>query len=317
MHDDYRLCGWRVHSEISLPDLLPWTGDPQAPVELLIELGAVEAHLAESVHVGPIVQHSIDGTCRFAIDGVAAYRIAADGRSIRIQPHPPEDFPAIRAFLFGMVFAIACQRRGLLPLHACCVRLPTPHGDVAVAFSAASGSGKSTLASAFIRRGYPILADDVTLVCAGEQGTLALPTFPRIKLWGDALERVEVCGTSRERVRRGMDKFSIGLQATDFSADEPLKLATLYHLERVNDVQHVGQQCVMGLDASIRFAHALYQAPALMRVATDKAAHFSLATQLAAGIADHVLLRQLSGFEHLDDLVSRIVDVHARERVPA
>lgn len=318
MPNDYRLCGWRVRSDLPLPDLLPWSGDCLAPVDLHIELGPVEDRLPDLHYEGPILQLGADGTCRFAVDHVAVYRIAPDGRSIRVQPCMPEDFPALRTFLLGSVMAIASQRRGLLPLHACCVRLPTAQGDVAVAFTAPSGAGKSTLASAFIRRGYSILADDVTLIgIDAEQRTVAFSTFPRVKLWSDTLERFGYQGVSSERVRQGMDKFSIGLQAGDFSDEAPLELVALYHLERVNDAQHAGLERIMGLGASIRFAHSVYQAPALMTVALDKAAHFSLATRMAAGVTEHALLRQLSGFEHLDELVSRIVATHCSGELSA
>ena len=316
--EDYRLCGWRVRSDFPLPDLLPWIGSPSAPVDLHVELGPVEERLADQFYEGPILQLGADGTCRFAMEGVAVYRIAPDGRSIRVQPHLPEDFPALRTFLLGSVMAIACQRRGLLPLHACCVRLPTPSGDVAVAFSAPSGVGKSTLASAFIRRGYSILADDVALLAIdSQQRTWGMPTFPRVKLWRDALERFGYSADSLERVRQGMDKFSVALQPADFSDAAPLELAALYHVERVNDAQHAGLERVMGLAASIRFSQSIYQAPALMHAALDKAAHFALATRMAAGVKDHHVLRQLSGIEHLDGLISRIVAIHAGDKLPA
>lgn len=318
MYDDYSLCGWRVRSDLPLPELLPWTGDLQAPIDLHIELGAVEAQLPDIQYDGPVLQMSADGTCRFAIESVATYRIAHDGRTIRVQPHPSTDLPAVRTFLFGTVFAIVCQRRTVLPLHACCVKLPSPQGDVAVAFTAPSGTGKSTLASAFMRRGYSILADDVTVVSLDpERGAIALPTFPRVKLWQDAMNQFGHGMDDAERVRQGMDKFSVGLGAEHFAASTPLRLAALYHLERVEDAKHAGQEDVAGLPASVLFSKALYQERILMTVASGKGAHFSLVTRLAAGIARHVRVRQLSGFEHLDELVQRIVAFHAGMSNPA
>ncbi len=312
MYDDYYLCGWRVRSDLPLPELLPWTGDLQAPIDLHIELGAVEARLPDPSYEGPVLQMGADGTCRFAIESVATYRIAHDGLTIRVQPSLSADLPAVRTFLFGTVFAIVCQRRTVLPLHACCVKLPSPQGDVAVAFTAPSGTGKSTLASAFMRRGYPILADDVTVISLDqERGAIALPTFPRVKLWQDAMSQFGHGMDDAERVRHGMDKFSVGLGAEHFAGGTPLRLAALYHLERVEDAKHAGQEEVAGLLASVRFSKALYQERILMTVASGKGAHFSLVTRLAAGIARHVLVRQLSGFEHLDELVQRTVAFHA------
>lgn len=312
MHDDFYLCGWRVRSDLPLPELLPWTGDLQAPIDLHIELGAVEAQLPDLQYDGPVLQMGADGTCRFAIESVATYRIASDGRTIRVQPSLPADIPAVRTFLFGTVFAIVCQRRAVLPLHACCVKLPSPQGDVAVAFTAPSGTGKSTLASAFMRQGYSILADDVTVLSLDpERGAVALPTFPRVKLWRDAMSQFGHGMVDAERVRQGMDKFSVGLGAGHFAVGAPLKLAALYHLERVEDARHAGLEEVGGLPASVRFSKALYQERILMTVAVGKGAHFSQVTRLAAGVARHVLVRQLSGFEHLDELVQRIVAFHA------
>lgn len=312
MYDDYSLCGWRVRSDLPLPELLPWAGDLQAPIDLHIELGAVEARLLDPQYEGPILQMGADGTCRFTIESVATYRIAHDGRTIRVQPSLSADAPAVRTFLFGTVFAIVCQRRTVLPLHACCVKLPSPMGDVAIAFTAPSGTGKSTLASAFIRRGYPILADDVTVLSLDQElGAVALPTFPRIKLWQDAMSQFGHAVGGAERVRQGMDKFSVGLGAEHFAVGTPLKLAALYHLERVEDAKYAGLEEVGGLPASVRFSKALYQERILMTVAPAKGAHFTLVTRSAASIARHVLVRQLSGFEHLDELVERIVAFHS------
>ncbi len=318
MHDDYYLCGWRVRSDLPLPELMPWTGDLQAPIDLQIELGAVEAQLPDLQYDGPVLQMGANGTCRFTIESVATYRIAPDGRTIRVQPSLPADIPAVRTFLFGTVFAIVCQRRTVIPLHACCVKLPSPQGDIAVAFTAPSGTGKSTLASAFMRRGYPILADDVTVLSLDqERGAVALPTFPRVKLWQDAMGQFGHAMVGAERVRQGMDKFSVGLGTEHFAVGAPLRLAALYHLERVEDAKHAGLEEVGGLPASVRFSKALYQERILMTVASAKGAHFSLVTRLAAGVARHVLVRQLSGFEHLDELVQRIVAFHAGTAHPA
>lgn len=312
MYDDYSLCGWRVRSDLPLPELLPWTGDLQAPIDLHIELGEVEARLLNPQYDGPVLQMDADGICLFTIESVAIYRIAHDGHTIRVQPSLPADLPAVRAFLFGTVFAIACQRRAVLPLHACCMRLPSPQGDVAVAFAAPSGTGKSTLASAFIRRGYPILADDVTVVSLDPaRGAVAFPTFPRVKLWQDAMSQFGHAVGDAERVRQGMDKFSVGLRTEHFAVGAPLSLVALYHLERVEDAKYAGLEEIGGLPASVRFSKALYQERILMTVAAGKGAHFSLVTRLAAGIKRHVLVRQLSGFEHLDELVHRIVTFHA------
>ena len=36
---DRQLCGWRVRTDVPLPELLPWTGDAGHPPDIQIRLG--------------------------------------------------------------------------------------------------------------------------------------------------------------------------------------------------------------------------------------------------------------------------------------
>lgn len=223
---DRMICGLRVRSELVLPDLLPWTGDDRA-ADLVIRWGTVPDRLEDGPTPQPLVQVAKDGRCRFALSAVAAYLVSADGRDIVIAPADGASETAIRTFLFGTVFAIVCHRRGLLPVHACCLRV----GDKAVAFAGDSGVGKSTLAATLWQRGYPLLADDVTVLdMAAPDGPLVLPTFPRIKLWRDSLNRLGLTPEGLAAVRPTLDKYQVPVDQ-DFCAT-PLPLAGLVLLEK-------------------------------------------------------------------------------------
>lgn len=307
------LCGWQVASALPLPDVLPWQGAPQAAPDITIDLGPVPDTLPDPIYTGAILQIGRDGTSKSAVPGVATFLVDPDGRHITIDTDLPPASPAIRAFLLGIIFAIVCQRRQVVPLHASCIRLPTAAGDVAIAFTAPSGTGKSTLASAFMQQGYQVLADDITVLAPQADGSVqALPTFPRIKLWHDAMARFEYPIDQFERVREEMEKFSVPLQSGFSRA--PLRLAALYHLTRVNDERYADVRQVQGLDATIRFTQAIYQSKTLMRVAQDRAAQLGLAARTAAGIPTHWLLAQPHGLDRLDGLVRQIADLH---RAPA
>ncbi len=299
--NDYRLCGWRVHSALPLPDLLPWTGPAIAPVDIRIDLGTVPMLAEELTYAGIMLQVGIGGDCRFAVPGVAVFRIGAAGDHIAIAPELVQTDPAIRAFLLGTVFAILCQRRGVLPLHACCIRLATPDGPVAIAFTAASGIGKSTLAAEFRAQGCAILADDVTVL--DRQG-MALPTFPRLKLWGDTLRRLDQPSQALERVRPGMEKFSLPL-AKEFGTD-PLPLAAIYHLSRVEDPRHAALHRIRGLAAVQPFLQALHQDRTLMRIAADPAQFAAAVTAVAARIPNHWRMAEPPGFDRLRLQVERL-----------
>jgi len=248
----YALCGLRVASDLRLPDLLPWTDDERAP-DVEIRLGDVPERLEEPVHAGPLLQVGADGSCRFAVAGVATYLVEA-GRRITVQPLMAADAPDVRVFLLGSVFGALCHQRGLLPLHAGCVEI----GGRAVAFAGESGVGKSTLTAAFLRRGFPVLADDVTVVdVAAPGGPLVLPSFPRIKLWRDAADGLKLPTAGLERIRAQLEKFHVPVEAG--FRTEPLPLAAVYHLRSVGDARHAGLEPLRGAAAMGALVDAVYR----------------------------------------------------------
>lgn len=269
VENDYLLCGWRVASALPLPDLLPWQGDDRAP-DLRIALGPVPERLDVLILDRPFLQVAADKSCRFTMPGVANYLIDGQGRQVVIAPVLDSAAPDIRVFLFGTVFGIICYRRGLLPLHASCVRM----GDTAVAFAGPSGMGKSTLAASLMQRGFVVLADDVTVVDFSAQGgPQVLPTFPRLKLWRDAMQRIAAPTDGMERSRQMLDKFHLPVEA-DFQA-APLPLKAIFHLSP--EATDSGLRRLHGAEAVIRLGQDLYRNGMMVR--------FGLSAQLLPALA--------------------------------
>ncbi|MDR3514715.1 MAG: hypothetical protein P4M00_02790 [Azospirillaceae bacterium] len=259
---DLMLCGLRVRSDLPLPGLLPWSGDDRL-VDLSIRLGEVPGRLRDGPADYSLVQVAEDGRCRFAFPTVAAYLVSADGRDIVIAPANKVDDTAIRTFLFGTVLAIVFQRRGLLPLHASCVRV----GDKAVAFAGDSGIGKSTLAAILWTRGYQPLADDVTVVDTNAHGGPAvLPSFPRLKLWRDSLEHLGHRIEGLEMVRPSLDKYQLPVEERFCPA--PLPLAGLVHLE-MNRKAPPGLNRLSAMQGLARLNMVLYRPRLMLRLGTQ------------------------------------------------
>lgn len=229
---DRFFAGLRLRSEVPLPELPAWTGGHRLP-DLIIEKGPVPEELPNAVFHRPLLQVGADGACRFAIDGVAAWWIAPDGSRIVMAMAGADQAP-MRTFLFGTVFAIVLVRHGLLPLHACCLE----RDGQAIAISGDSGAGKSTLAAQLIGRGYRILSDDLTVVdMRSGDVPLALPTFPRIKLWQDMLDHLEIEAAGLERVRSELAKYNLPVPSA-FCA-EPRPIRHLLYLD--NDMVEPGR----------------------------------------------------------------------------
>ena len=220
---DFLLCGWRVRSDLPLPELWPWTGDDRAP-DIRISLGAVPAQLADPIHTTPVLQIGADGACRLEIAAVASFLVQSGDRIV-VNAKVSAESAELRTFLLGGVLGLLVHQRGLFPLHAACVQM----GDGAVAVAGPSGAGKSTLAAALVKRGHPLLADDVCVIdCAAIGGPMVLPAFPRLKLWADALAALDISTEGLERNRAGMDKFH--LREASFTPT-PVRLRRIILLE--------------------------------------------------------------------------------------
>jgi len=293
---DAVLCGLRVAGDLSLPELLPWTGDDRAP-DLTIRLGEVPP-IAEPVCGGPLLQVAADGSCRFEVAAVAAYRVDAGGREITIAPAVDSDSPDVRVFLFGTVFAIVCFRRNLLPLHASVVKI----AGKAVAFSGASGAGKSTLAAAFLKRGYAILADDVAVVDPAAPGrALVWPAMPRLKLWRDMMDGFAFDTDGLERARVQLEKYHLPVETF---APEPVPLAAVYHLVEAREQRHEEMRLLSGVEAFLALDRAVYRRQLGLRLVGKE--ELFARSRAAASAVRSVRLSRLVSLARADAIVDQI-----------
>jgi hypothetical protein len=158
--------------------------------------------------------------CGVEIEGVARYEARA-GRELVVDARPGADPDAVRLYLLGTMMGAILMQRGLLVLHGNAFRL----GDACAVVVGHSGAGKSTLAAEMERRGLDVLSDDVVPVDGSGR---ALPGYPRIKLWADALDRLGVPTTGLSRVHAAQAKFEVRLGR---HATGPLPVHTVYALE--------------------------------------------------------------------------------------
>lgn len=221
--DDLTLCGWRVSTEWPLPELLPWAGEDRA-VDITIRLGEVPRELPGTVQTAPLVQVNDAGWVRYTVRNIATF-LVKDGRDITIDtPHSPTT-PDIALFLLGSVFGFLCHQRGLLPLHASCVAF----GERAIAFAGASGMGKSTISACLLAQGAQLVSDDVTVIdIHAPGGPMALPSFPRQKLWRDTLDALNLPAGRRLRGTVEMEKFDRPVGA--FFRNAPIRLERICEL---------------------------------------------------------------------------------------
>jgi hypothetical protein len=224
------LSGWRVLSEIELPELLPWNEASGAGIPLRIERAAPGQLAAELPRPGfsPLGEAAAGGGL-LHIPDLALYRIHPGGSLVSIAPFEDSDPLVVRAYLYGTVFAVLCFMRGVLPLHGAAVLAD----GGAIVLSGPSGAGKSTLATALAQRGRTLLSDDVCpLDLTDPTHPLLWPAFPRVKLREDAIAALGLdAATTRTRAPRGeKGHYGVAQLALEKLVTEAVPLAAVYAL---------------------------------------------------------------------------------------
>lgn len=217
---DRFLCGWRVRSQIELPELLTWQGEDRSIDVEILESSIPKPDLPP-IFALPHSRQWANGDFLLELEGVGRYWVEG-GRRVLIEPAAKATSSDLRVFLLGTVLGVLCHQRGLLPIHASAVNI----GGTAVLFAGASGAGKSTLAAALCVRGHALSADDVSAYDAGF--SRILPAYPQRKLCFDVMRAMGIPREGLETVRPGLPKCKIPA-FSDF-APVPLPVAAVYVL---------------------------------------------------------------------------------------
>ena len=192
--------GLHVRTPFALP-YAPAPGVPDGEPDVTVRIGAAPAALP-----APAGRHGLWETAPGAFlmhaPGVARYLVTG-GRDVLVEPCGGGDRD-VGVFLAGPVFAALLQQRGVVTFHAAAIET----GTGAVLLAGPAGGGKSSLLAALVDRGYAMLADDVTGVAPDADGRpAALPAFPCLQLWADALDKLAWRGRARRKARPELEKY--------------------------------------------------------------------------------------------------------------
>ncbi len=194
----YTAFGLTFSSEIEIPEFLPTTGESQ----VLITLGNVPENIEGNSTEGFRFQISKNEFIIRFKPWVSFY--VCNGNSIIIQPEKDADERDVRVFLISSVIAILLHQRGWMPLHASGIKV----NNKAVLFSANSGIGKSTISLALNRKfGYPLIADDITIISEKEGKPIVHSSFPSAKLWQESIDLLGISNEGLNYIRKDVFKY--------------------------------------------------------------------------------------------------------------
>jgi hypothetical protein len=289
----YQVSGLSVASEIVLPGLI--AGAAERAPQVTIRQGAVPDTLAAATASGPTWQVA-GQQFLLRIPDIARF-LLSEGREILFTPESDETAADIPIFLLGTVFGILLHQREQIVLHASAVRV----NGKAVLFCGSSGAGKSTLAAALAQRGYPLVTDDFcTLGLGGAATPLVYPDGRQLKLWAQAIDRLDLAQQRGERVRASLEKFYVEPSEV---FTEPLPLGAVYVLREARPPHKPGIERPNVVDAALLLRRNAYR-PLLVRRLGQRANYFHAATAIANVAGIFYLTRALDFAKMRDVIVS-------------
>ncbi len=212
----YVLCGLRVESHLAFPELTEWDGADDVPVEIEFRLGRVEP-LKDPDETRSRFEIRGPGTIVFLIRDVGRVLIE-HGRRVVFDAFAGVSPLAIRTNFIGIIQALIWHQRGYLPLHGSAVMV----GGRAIAVAGPSTAGKSVTAAALTRRGYPLVADDFTVIDWSREPPVVLPGYQKLRLRKDACEELDLLGAALAGAHSTEEKYVLATQAAPSNAAVPI-----------------------------------------------------------------------------------------------
>jgi hypothetical protein len=205
--------------------------------DLAIEIGSLPASCEDppnSCRDAPgqelsVVAHRLSGgACRLDYHDGTRVVVSNDGTRIWSVPAPGVEMDDACLHLMGQPLGLALRHQGLPCLHASAVAID----GVAIALMGPSGAGKSSTAAAFAKKGFAVLADDVTALREAQGGFRVQPSLPRVRLWSDSVEALFGTPDALPRLIPNWEKCYLPLGDETFRFHpEPLDLACVYVIE--------------------------------------------------------------------------------------
>jgi hypothetical protein len=289
----YHIAGLSVGSEIMLPGLHAAAAGGDTS-DVTIRRRPVPAAIENATALGPTWQIAGEQFL-LCIPGVARFLLTA-GNEIAFEAEPGADAGDIPIFILGTAFGILMHQREQIVLHASAVRV----NDKAILFCGPSGAGKSTLAAALSRCGYRLITDDFCAVTVTAAGTPVVhPDGRQLKLWAQAIEKLDLEESRGERVRSRLEKFYVDPGEAHVEA---LPLGAVYALREARPPLVAGIERPNVADAAVLLRRNAYR-PRLVAHLNQKVLYFHAAATIANNAGIFHLTRKLD-FAAMPDVVS-------------
>lgn len=284
----YSIYGLTVASDFLLPEVSPLESPPPT-----IDVSVTKCRICSQTNnideSKDFDWHASDGYFSLHLEHTGKF-LVLDGNKIVVEPYKDADVSRIRVFLLGTCFGVLIHQKRLLPIHGCAIA--TSSG--CKVFAGPVGIGKSTLAAAFLKCGYKVLADDVSVISITEsEKPIVYPSYPQIKICPDSALKLEFPIENLPPVDAAETKFRYPV--THNHHKEPMMLSAIYILTTYENNEFSINQ----LDGSHKFQQLMANTyrSTLINSINVGTSHFELCAALVNLVPMYRLYRSSRSFE--------------------
>ncbi|MDA3779310.1 MAG: hypothetical protein PF487_03615 [Bacteroidales bacterium] len=205
----YKVFGFTIASEFSIASLMPSDDNP----DVFLRYGIIDDDLKNPIYTGVRFQIAKNDFL-LKVDNVAKFLISK-GKTIIVDKVKTAGDEEINLFLLGSAMGALIHQRGMLPIHGSTIKIK----DKSVIFSGTSGVGKSSISAYFVKKGYKIVADDISVVSVNDNRNIVSPGYPRIKLWEDVSKKLNIETNDSLRIRPQINKYGLNVSESFYNSD--------------------------------------------------------------------------------------------------
>jgi len=276
----YPACGLALHASFPIPELSAITNRSKLnkPTDLVeVSLGRINDPISRLKPAG-ILFDAGDLEILLKAPGIGRFHMNC-GRSIRMELSEGVVSDPARVVLLSSALGAVLHQRAVLALHANALTMGGTH---AILLAGQCGSGKSTLAAELVEKGWRSLADDLCAVSVSSSETpLVHPFGPFLRVWSDAVDRLEIDADRLTRARPGLNKWILSLSGQQFH-DRSLPISAMVILTRTPNPSGLVAR-LTGAEAATATARNTYRYHFVEHMNLTSA-HFTMAARFAARV---------------------------------
>ena len=247
----YHIGGFTIKSPIELPNI-SHSMIKTSPVDALdIEIKGIPSYKTSQPPIaieGGEVQWVEDGF-RLFHRRVGEMLLLKD--TVYWQQSDPTDVPGFRTFLLNTLLPAYAVLKGFLSLHISAISFE----GRAIAFQGNSGAGKSTLAAMLMKRGFPVLTEDLGIVEMKDDTAVMRPGVPCFRLWKQTFRHIDETPQKHNLAWAHRGKYYRDIEAENFCSEQQ-PIYAMYFLREPEDGKEISIKAISGFKAASAILHS-------------------------------------------------------------